>query len=449
MSSSEPAKRIFVSHSHADNDFSRKLVQSLSDVDIDVWYDERKLGAGTLAQNIEQALLAADSYIVILSPAAVASPWVQMEWYAALELYRESKIRFIPVIVEDCEIPLLLRGMHRVEFHRETYAQAFAHLLRLLNVNTTTSLPGQGGTTTGTLRHWEQVAMINAHARGVYAVDWSHDSHYIATGSYDCTVALWNAHTYQQERILSGHTKGVDAIAWSPDSKILASASLGPGIRIWEVASGQQREILKEHADGVSDLAWSPDGRLLASSSSDGTVRVWDPDNGQCVQVLRGHTAPVTSVDWSPDGRHLGSTSRDATVRIWDTHTASQVYLLTGHNIVTYCVRWSPDGKLLATSGHTTVRLWNAQTGELRSIFTGHTGHVLRVAWHPDGQLLASCSADKTVRLWDVPGQKAAIGCMISPGRPTARCWLRAPACKTAQCACGEHFEALATPCMI
>jgi TIR domain len=82
---------VFVSHSHADNDFCRRLVQTLRNTGLSVWYDEQNLSAGYLTSTIERELRQADAFLVVLSPAAVESQWVQSEWYAAWDLAREGK----------------------------------------------------------------------------------------------------------------------------------------------------------------------------------------------------------------------------------------------------------------------------------------------------------------------------------------------------------------------
>lgn len=402
MSTEVAAKRVFVSHSHADNAFCRRLVKSLTDAGLKVWYDEESLGAGHLAEIIERELGQADTYIIVLSPAALASPWVQDERQAAWDLRREGKLRyFIPVVIEGCELPLLLRGMHRVEFFRERYEDGIAHLLKLLDVAPSSPISRQVPTL------WEEEATISAHARGCYCLDGSADGTMLATGSYDKTVVLWDSQTRQKVRTFIGHTQGVDAVAWSPAGTLLASASLGQGIRVWNPSTGAQVTILEGHSGAVTDIAWSPNGQHLASASADQTVRVWNVSQSVCELVIRGHTAPLTSVTWSPDSQWIGSTARDATVRIWSaTASGAAVYTLTGHNGVVYCVRWSPDGRLLASSGNTSVRLWNFANGESLAALTGHNGYVLRLAWRPDGLAIASSSADKLVRIWSVETQR-------------------------------------------
>ncbi len=413
MSTQVAAKKVFVSHSHADNQFSRRLVQSLTDAGLDVWYDEQNLGAGHLAEIIERELGQADTYIIILSPSAMASPWVQDERQAAWDLRREGQLTyFVPVVAEACDIPLLLRGMHRVDFFKDPYEVALGHLLKILGLSVSSiptvseaPKPPQPVPTV-----WEDEAVVNAHTRGCYCLDGSRDGNYLATGSYDKTVVVWNAHTYEKVRTLVGHTQGVDAVAWSPDGTQLASASLGQGIRLWNPATGAQIALLEGHNGAVTSIAWSPDGRYLASASIDQTVRIWNMETGGVKLVIRGHTAPLTCVTWSPDSQFIGSTARDATVRVWSASSGQEIYNLTGHNGVAYCVRWSPDGTQLASSGNTTVRLWNFSTGELLETLKGHTGYVLQLAWRGDGLALASSSADKQVRIWNVKlGKTVAI----------------------------------------
>jgi len=108
--------RIFVSHSHQDNAFCREFVVGLRKVGLEVWYDEHNLGWGELRQVIERELADSQHFIAILSPAAVASQWVNREIDAALALLGEKQLTtFLLVTAAPCTVPLLLRGFKRVE----------------------------------------------------------------------------------------------------------------------------------------------------------------------------------------------------------------------------------------------------------------------------------------------------------------------------------------------
>ncbi|KAG8735579.1 hypothetical protein FRC10_010368 [Ceratobasidium sp. 414] len=245
------------------------------------------------------------------------------------------------------------------------------------------------------------------HTNRIWSVAYSPDGAYIASGSSDDTVRIWDAHTGQPVgQPLNGHTSGVLSIAYSPDGAYIASGSDDKTVRIWDAHTGQPvGQPLNGHNYYVRSVAYSPDGAYIASGSDDKTVRIWDAHTGQPVgQPLNSHIAGVLSVAYSPDGAHIASGSSDNTVRIWDAHTGQPVGRpLKGHTDNVWSVAYSPDGAYIASgSNDKTVRIWDAFTGQpVGQPLNGHTDRVRSVAYSPDGAYIASGSNDKTVRIWD------------------------------------------------
>jgi WD40 repeat protein/serine/threonine protein kinase len=89
----------------------------------------------------------------------------------------------------------------------------------------------------------------------------------------------WVARTYHERCTLKGHTGYVWKVAFSPDGRYLASGSWDSTVKIWDVKSGQEVRTLRGHAGFIYGLAFSPDGRRLATasgSSRHGEIKVWD-----------------------------------------------------------------------------------------------------------------------------------------------------------------------------
>lgn len=129
--------------------------------------------------------------------------------------------------------------------------------------------------------------------------------------------------------------------------------------------------ILAGHEGRVNDVVFSPDGRTLASAGADGRIILWDTRARRAFPgPLVRQPTQVSSLDFSPDGRLLASGSVEGTVTIWDVQ------------------------KRVASA----------------SARVHHSEGETLVAFSPDGRQLASAGADEAVCVWDVPSyQPAAI----------------------------------------
>jgi hypothetical protein len=111
--------KIFVSHHHKDVAACHVLVDALRGAGADVWYDEHTMGAGRLTPEVERELKARRVFVVILSPAALGTHWVEDEARWAYTLYRKNPKRIIlPVLAEtvnDDDIWLFLSDFRRIE----------------------------------------------------------------------------------------------------------------------------------------------------------------------------------------------------------------------------------------------------------------------------------------------------------------------------------------------
>jgi WD40 repeat protein len=159
--------------------------------------------------------------------------------------------------------------------------------------------------------------------------------------------------TYQE------HTNFIKALAWSPDGNYLASGSSDTQVKVWEPLSGQTKLIYKEHSSDIASLSWSPDSSLVVSSAHDQTAKVWE--------VATGHTrytytaaggAPLGEVSWSHKGHLIAIYNGNAQVDILDAQTGNKRQTIsTG---VVYGLSWSPDDTRLVTGNYNNIaQIWS------------------------------------------------------------------------------------------
>jgi WD40 repeat protein len=156
----------------------------------------------------------------------------------------------------------------------------------------------------------------------------------------------------------------------------------------------------------VITIAFSPDGLTLATGSSNHAIILWNVANRQPLgEPLTGHVAPVTSLAFSPDGRTLASGSQDGTLILWDLDSKQALGpAWFGHKDLVHRLAFSPDGRTLVSgSEDETIILWDVeQKMSLGLLFMSGMGGVTSVAFNHSGQILASGSRNGPIILWDV-----------------------------------------------
>ena len=71
---------------------------------------------------------------------------------------------------------------------------------------------------------------------------------------------------------IRGHTDSVSSIAFSPDGKRIVSGSFDCTVRVWDVARAKPMKTLPAHSDPVTAVTFNHDGTLIASCAMDGLM---------------------------------------------------------------------------------------------------------------------------------------------------------------------------------
>ena len=68
----------------------------------------------------------------------------------------------------------------------------------------------------------------------------------------------------------------ITSVVISPNGQFVAAGSRDTVVRIWDVATGVLVKRLRGHKDSVYSVAFTPDGKGLVSGSLDKTLKFWD-----------------------------------------------------------------------------------------------------------------------------------------------------------------------------
>jgi WD40 repeat protein len=294
------------------------------------------------------------------------------------------------------------------------------------------------------------------HAQRVGSIAFSYDGRWLASGSSDHTVKVWDLARGLEFRTLIGHVDAVTHVEFSPDGRLLASASDDDTVKLWEFATGHELFTLRTDENGrrIADIAFDAGGQRLISLRTDGTVTTWDVASGKSADRFQaggtsgpayfmrltrnghwvildvmeettrrrqvelwdvttgervyGHAmglADMNNPTPSPDGRWLASTDQHLSISLLDIAKGTMVYSLYGDPNVstnrTFSLAFSPDGKVLAVGDddNQTVRLLDAATGRVLRTFEKNFGDRLRFSH--DGQRLAAVR-DRSVTVTDL-----------------------------------------------
>ena len=110
--------KVFLSHSSSDKPRIRRIKRDLEAHHIECWIDEEEIPfGGSITEYIEKGLSESDIIMVFLSQNAVLSRWLKAEWQTLFfDQINENKITVIPVLLDKCDIPKLLKSRRIVDF---------------------------------------------------------------------------------------------------------------------------------------------------------------------------------------------------------------------------------------------------------------------------------------------------------------------------------------------
>ncbi|EWC48071.1 hypothetical protein DRE_02650 [Drechslerella stenobrocha 248] len=308
---------------------------------------------------------------------------------------------------------------------------------------------------------------IEGHRDGVESVVFSHDSTLLASADCEVVVKVWDANSGECRQTLTFKDNNRWVVfaprpfAFSPDSKWIAVSIhlydydaegrpiTNSRVEIRDTVSGKCLRTLVNHNDFLSSVAFSHDSTRVTSASLDGTIKTWGVNSGECLHIselknprcsnfeivtLSHDLTRLVSISsrtdiqiwdassgnclcaFTVDGTHVGITlSHDSrrvvtallsgAIQIWDVDSGKRLQELEDPVDL---VAFSNNSTRLASASTNTIKIWDVTGNSRKCLRTleGHCSRITSLAFSHDSTRLASTSEDRTIKIWDIRGER-------------------------------------------
>ncbi|OCH87135.1 WD40 repeat-like protein [Obba rivulosa] len=291
----------------------------------------------------------------------------------------------------------------------------------------------------------KSLCTLTMHTGPVLVVRWAHSGRWLASGSDDEIVMIWDLDPTAKGRVwgsdevnvegwkplkrLPGHESDVTDIAWSPEDRYLATAGLDSQVLIWCGYTLERLHKIDQHQGFVKGVCWDPVGEFLATGSDDRSVRIWRTTDWSLEAEVRKpfEHSPGTffrRLSWSPDGAHItasNATNNEGYVfiaAVISRSTWTSEISLVGHENTVEVAAYNPHIFLRDSSqpvvaanicsvvalgaDDRAVSIW--QTKSARPLIVAKEvfeRQIMDLSWSQDGLTLYAVSSDGTLAVFN------------------------------------------------
>lgn len=171
-----------------------------------------------------------------------------------------------------------------------------------------------------TTENWEHHFTV-PHSAGVRQLTFDPSSRLLALNTQNSITQIWNIETLERVSILGGSQwMGLFALEFSPDSQYIATGhSPSYLVKVWHVDTGEEAYRMVGHSFRLFGIDFSPDGSRIATISWDNSLRLWEAGTGREVLVPhRKFEGYLLAVKFSKDGKRLYAPTSSGQIEVWE-----------------------------------------------------------------------------------------------------------------------------------
>eukprot|EP00210_Caulerpa_lentillifera_P000489 g472.t1 len=190
----------------------------------------------------------------------------------------------------------------------------------------------------------------------------------MATGGDDMKLNVWVIGSLVPQKSLLVNKSPVEAVCFDPSDEYVATGSTNSVVTLWDLPNEKAGRTFDGHHTAVKTVQFHPNkGYYIVSGAVDSSVKIWDVRRKSCVHTFNGKSSKAaTRATYSPDGKWIAAGFANGEVELWDIRRRTQVMSFSQHRRRVSGIEFHPNECIMATcsqDGH--VRLWDLENSEM------------------------------------------------------------------------------------
>ncbi|BAY85315.1 WD-40 repeat-containing protein [Calothrix parasitica NIES-267] len=129
---------------------------------------------------------------------------------------------------------------------------------------------------------------LTIQEKASYIINFNSNGLILASGHTSGIIKLWNTKNGKYIQTLGNH-KPIISIAFSDDGRYIAYGSYDGTVTVWDINDNKSVAILQQNYSSPWSLAFSKDSKLLAVGRDSEVIQIWDINTSQIITSFQGN----------------------------------------------------------------------------------------------------------------------------------------------------------------
>ena len=271
---------------------------------------------------------------------------------------------------------------------------------------------------------FKEVATFRGHIDRIRQVEFLKNGNYLVSNSFDSTIRIWDIKNNLEQKILRNHEdyfilnksprkshfQRISCLVASSDNQFIATGSPDETVRVWDVKSGQQLYKFDGVKEDVTAIAFSPNNKFIAfgeRKTLPSRVFIWNLVNGKLFREFESSDWYMEYLKFSPDGEYFLGCDGVSIGRLWDVNSGVYIKDLGYHKSTFRGLKTlqfiSNSKQLLIANKNNVISFYDIRkdkiNGEIKDI-----GEIADIVLSKDNSTIAVLSTNEgqVISIWDI-----------------------------------------------